>query len=59
MRTVNVRLNQQQLELLDRTVSELGAESRAALLRQALRDYAGASQATGAGSANGHATEGR
>ena len=40
MRTVNVRLNQQQLELLDRTASKLGVDSRAELLRQALREYA-------------------
>jgi metal-responsive CopG/Arc/MetJ family transcriptional regulator len=44
MRTVNVRLNQQQLELLDATVSKLGVDSRAELLRQALREYAGDSQ---------------
>ena len=40
MRTVNVRLNQQQLELLDKTVSKLGVDTRAELLRQALREYA-------------------
>ena len=44
MRTVNVRLNQQQLELLDRTASKLGVDSRAELLRQALREYARESQ---------------
>jgi metal-responsive CopG/Arc/MetJ family transcriptional regulator len=44
MRTVNVRLNQQQLELLDRTVSKLGVDSRGELLRQALREYARDSQ---------------
>jgi metal-responsive CopG/Arc/MetJ family transcriptional regulator len=58
MRTVNVRLNQQQIELLDRTVSELSSASRAELLRQALRDYARESQA-GAASSNGNGTEGR
>jgi metal-responsive CopG/Arc/MetJ family transcriptional regulator len=50
MRTVNVRLNQQQLELLDRTVSELGSAGRAELLKQALTEYAADSQ--GAGSAD-------
>jgi metal-responsive CopG/Arc/MetJ family transcriptional regulator len=45
MRTVNVRLNQQQLELLDKTREQLGADSRAELLKQALRDYASESQA--------------
>jgi metal-responsive CopG/Arc/MetJ family transcriptional regulator len=45
MRTVNVRLNQQQLELLDGTVTRLGAETRAEVLRQALREYARDTQA--------------
>ena len=45
MRTVNVRLNQQQLELLDRTASKLGVDTRAELLRQALREYARESRA--------------
>jgi metal-responsive CopG/Arc/MetJ family transcriptional regulator len=49
MKTVNVRLNQQQLELLDRTVSQLGATDRAELLRQALRDYARDAQDAGRG----------
>ena len=58
MRTVNVRLNQQQLELLDRTVSKLGVDSRAELLRQALREYARDSQRTAATS-NGTKAEDR
>jgi metal-responsive CopG/Arc/MetJ family transcriptional regulator len=49
MRTVKVRLNQQQLELLDRTVSKRGLDTRAELLRLALREYARESQATVAG----------
>jgi len=40
VRTVTVRLNQQQLELLDRTASRLGVDTRAELLRHALREYA-------------------
>jgi metal-responsive CopG/Arc/MetJ family transcriptional regulator len=40
MRTVTVRLNQQQLELLDRTVEHVGAASRAEVLLRALREYA-------------------
>jgi metal-responsive CopG/Arc/MetJ family transcriptional regulator len=51
-------LNQQQLELLDRTVSQLGSTSRAELLRQALRDYARDAQSNAAAS-NGTGTEGR
>jgi Arc/MetJ-type ribon-helix-helix transcriptional regulator len=58
MRTVNVRLNQQQIELLDGTVARLGAESRADVLRQALREYARDSQAANA-PANGTGTESR
>ncbi len=37
---VQVSLNQQQLELLDRTVEQLGLAGRAELLRTALREYA-------------------
>jgi metal-responsive CopG/Arc/MetJ family transcriptional regulator len=40
VRTVTVRLNQQQLELLDRTASRLGVDTRAELLKHALREYA-------------------
>ncbi len=41
-RTVTLRLNQQQLELLDRTVAKGVAASREALVRHALRGYAAA-----------------
>ena len=58
MRTVNVRLNQQQLELLDGTVTRLGAESRADVLRQALREYARDAQAASERTA-GNGTESR
>ena len=37
--SVVVKLNQQQLELLDRTVDEVGAPGRAELLVHALREY--------------------
>lgn len=37
--TVTVRLNQQQLELLDRTVAEHPGSSRAELIRRALNEY--------------------
>ena len=36
---VTVRLNQQQFELLDRTVREQAAVSRAELVLRALREY--------------------
>lgn len=39
---VVLRLNQQQLELIDRTVAEGVAADRAALVRLALREYAAA-----------------
>jgi metal-responsive CopG/Arc/MetJ family transcriptional regulator len=51
-------LNQQQLELLDRTVSKLGVDSRAELLRQALREYARDSQRA-VGTSNGTKAEDR
>lgn len=38
-RTVVVRLNQQQLELVDRTVAELGATGRAEVLAGSLRAF--------------------
>lgn len=38
--TVVVKLNQQQLELLDRTVANGAAADREALVRLALREYA-------------------
>jgi Arc/MetJ-type ribon-helix-helix transcriptional regulator len=37
--SVTVRLNQQQLELVDRTVERGEAPDREALLRRALREY--------------------
>lgn len=46
-KTVVLTLNQQQLELVDRTVAQGAAPDRAALVRKALRDYA-ARRATGA-----------
>jgi hypothetical protein len=39
-RTVVVRLNQQQLELIDRTIQHGGAADRVALIRKALREQA-------------------
>jgi metal-responsive CopG/Arc/MetJ family transcriptional regulator len=39
-RTVTLKLNQQQLELLDRTISKGTAPDRAALVKLALREYA-------------------
>jgi len=39
-RTVVVRLNQQQLELLDRTILRGEAPDRASLIRKALREQA-------------------
>lgn len=39
-RIVTIALNQQQLELVDRTLAKGIAEDRAALIRHALRRYA-------------------
>ncbi len=39
-KTVVVRLNQQQLELIDRTIAKGEASDRAALVRRALREQA-------------------
>jgi Arc/MetJ-type ribon-helix-helix transcriptional regulator len=39
-KTVVLRLNQQQLELLDRTIAAGAATDRVALVRRALREYA-------------------
>jgi Arc/MetJ-type ribon-helix-helix transcriptional regulator len=39
-RVVTLKLNQQQLELIDRTVARGIAPDRAALVRLALREYA-------------------
>ena len=42
---VTVRLNQQQLELMDRTVAQGIATDRVSLVRLALREYAAARNA--------------
>jgi Arc/MetJ-type ribon-helix-helix transcriptional regulator len=39
-RVVTLKLNQQQLELLDRTIAKGVAPDRASLIRLALREYA-------------------
>ena len=39
-KTVTIKLNQQQLELLDRTLAKGFAADRASLVRLALREYA-------------------
>jgi len=38
-KTVVLKLNQQQIELLDKTVSRAGTPDREALIRRALREY--------------------
>ena len=49
---VKLRLNQQQLELMDRTIAQGVAADRIALVRLALREYAAAHNAdTAAGAA--------
>jgi len=45
---VRLRLNQQQLELMDRTIAQGVAANREALVRLALREYAAARQAEAA-----------
>jgi hypothetical protein len=42
---VKLRLNQQQLELMDRTIAQGVAPDRVALVRLALREYAAAHKA--------------
>jgi Arc/MetJ-type ribon-helix-helix transcriptional regulator len=42
---IKLRLNQQQLELMDRTIARGIATDRAALVRLALREYAAARKA--------------
>jgi metal-responsive CopG/Arc/MetJ family transcriptional regulator len=42
---VKLRLNQQQLELMDRTIAQGVAPDRVALVRLALREYAAAHSA--------------
>lgn len=44
---VVLRLNQQQLELIDRTVARGEAKDRADLVRRALREYAAAHELKG------------
>ncbi len=44
-KTVTLQLNQQQLELLDRTIGQGVAADRVALVRLALREYAAARRA--------------
>lgn len=39
-RTIVLRLNQQQTELLDKTIAKGEAPDRTALIRRALREYA-------------------
>jgi hypothetical protein len=45
---VKLRLNQQQLELMDRTIAQGVAPDRVALVRLALREYAAARKAEAA-----------
>jgi len=45
---VTLRLNQQQLELMDRTIAQGIAPNRVSLVRLALREYAAARQAEAA-----------
>ncbi|MGY3616753.1 hypothetical protein [Bradyrhizobium sp. USDA 10063] len=47
---IKLRLNQQQLELMDRTIAQGVAPDRAALVRIALREYADARKADLTGS---------
>jgi hypothetical protein len=47
---IKLRLNQQQLELMDRTIAQGIAPDRAALVRLALREYAAARTTDPAGS---------
>ena len=42
---IKLQLNQQQLELLDRTIARGAAPDRAALVRLAIREYAAARKA--------------
>ena len=42
---ITLRLNQQQIELMDRTIANGVAPDRVALVRLALREYAAARQA--------------
>lgn len=49
-RPVLLKLNQQQLELLDRTIAKGVAADREALIRLALKEYASRHATTGASS---------
>jgi Arc/MetJ-type ribon-helix-helix transcriptional regulator len=44
---IKLRLNQQQLELMDRTIAQGIAADRVSLVRLALREYTAARQAEG------------
>lgn len=46
---ITLQLNQQQLELMDRTITQGVAADRAALVRLALREYAAARKADTSG----------
>jgi metal-responsive CopG/Arc/MetJ family transcriptional regulator len=48
---IKLRLNQQQLELMDRTIAQGVAPDRATLVKLALREYATARTTASAGSA--------
>jgi metal-responsive CopG/Arc/MetJ family transcriptional regulator len=48
---IKLRLNQQQLELLDRTIAQGVAPDRVALVKLALREYVAARKAEAAGGA--------
>ena len=54
---VKLRLNQQQLELLDRTIAQGVAPDRVALVRLALHEYAAAHQAEASKSAKTEAAQ--
>ena len=49
---IKLQLNQQQLELMDRTIARGVAPDRAALVRLAIREYAAARQAETQAKAN-------
>jgi Arc/MetJ-type ribon-helix-helix transcriptional regulator len=49
---IKLQLNQQQLELIDRTIARGAAPDRAALVRLAIREYAAARKAETKAKAN-------
>jgi hypothetical protein len=51
-KVVKLQLNQQQLELMDRTIAQGVAPDRAALVRLAVREYAAARKAETQAKAN-------